>query len=63
MRRLARSMPARELAKRAYALYEEFRPEIPAGVCGWGAVGDLDLDRCWSRGMTGFLRRDILVCP
>ena len=45
MVRLARSMPARELAKRAYALYEEFRPEIPAGVRGWGAAGDLDLDR------------------
>jgi len=42
---LARSMPARELAKRAYALYEEFRPAIPAGVGGWGAAGDLDLDR------------------
>jgi hypothetical protein len=45
MVRLARSMPARELAKRAYALYEEFRPAIPAGVGGWGAAGDLDLDR------------------
>ena len=42
---LARSMPARELAKRAYALYEEFRPAIPAGMGGWGAAGDLDLDR------------------
>jgi hypothetical protein len=45
MTRLARSMLARELAKRAYALYEEFRPVIPAGVRGWGAAGDLDLDR------------------
>jgi len=45
MQRLARSMPARDLAKRAYALYEEFRPTIPAGVRGWGASGNLDLDR------------------
>ncbi len=28
---------------RAYALYEQFRPEIPAGVKGWGAKGVLDL--------------------
>jgi hypothetical protein len=30
-------MPPRDLAKRAYSLYEEFRPEVPAGVDGWGA--------------------------
>ena len=30
---------------RAFALYEEFRPEIPAGTKGWGAKGELDLDR------------------
>ncbi len=45
MERLARSMPARDLAMKAYALYEQFRPDIPAGVRGWGAAGDLDLDR------------------
>lgn len=28
---------------RAYHLYEQFRPEIPAGVRGWGAAGELDL--------------------
>jgi len=44
MVRLARSLPAGELAKRAYTLYEEFRPRIPAGVRGWGAAGNLDLD-------------------
>jgi hypothetical protein len=37
-------MPASELAQRAYKLYEEFRPEVPAGVAGWGAAGRLDLD-------------------
>ncbi|MGO9005116.1 MAG: hypothetical protein ACLQIQ_20680 [Beijerinckiaceae bacterium] len=45
MERLARSLPPPEMAVRAYHLYEEFRPEIPAGVKGWGAVGELDLDR------------------
>ena len=43
MKRLARPMPARELALKSYALYEQFRPAIPAGVRGWGAAGDLDL--------------------
>jgi hypothetical protein len=41
---LARSLPPKVLADRAYALYEQFRPEIPAGVGGWGAAGKLDLD-------------------
>lgn len=45
MTRLARSLPARDLATRAYGLYEEFRPAIPAGTRGWGAKGDLDLAR------------------
>ena len=40
---LAGALPPRELADRAYALYEEFRPEIPPGVTGWGAAGVLDL--------------------
>jgi len=44
MERLARSMPTRDLARGAYALYEQFRPSVPAGVSGWGAAGDLDLD-------------------
>lgn len=45
MRALARSMSADELARRAWALYEAFRPEVPPGVRGWGAAGTLDLDR------------------
>jgi hypothetical protein len=45
MTRLARSLTPRELAGRAYRLYEEFRPSVPAGVRGWGAAGKLDLDR------------------
>ena len=41
---VAQSMPTEEIAARAYRLYEEFRPAIPAGVTGWGAAGELDLD-------------------
>jgi hypothetical protein len=33
-----------KLAKKAYGLYEKFRPEIPPGKKGWGASGKLDLD-------------------
>lgn len=42
-RALARSRTPAALATEAYALYEAFRPEIPAGVRGWGAAGVLDL--------------------
>ena len=44
MQRLARSYQPKELAARAFGLYERFRPAIPEGVKGWGARGDLDLD-------------------
>jgi hypothetical protein len=44
MATLARSFPPRDLAARAYRLYEQFRPEIPEGTRGWGAFGILDLD-------------------
>lgn len=43
MTALAMSMNPSELANRAYGLYEQFRPEIPAGKRGWGAKGQLDL--------------------
>ncbi len=42
MQELASSRPPRVLARDAYALYEAFRPEVPAGSRGWGAAGDLD---------------------
>jgi hypothetical protein len=45
MRELAKSYPPKRLAEIGYTLYERFRPEIPAGVRGWGAKGRLDLDR------------------
>jgi hypothetical protein len=41
---LAKSLPPSEVAGKAYALYEKFRPEIPPGKKGWGASGKLDLD-------------------
>ena len=44
MEALAASFPPAELARRAYPLYEKFRPEIPEGTRGWGAAGDLDLE-------------------
>jgi len=44
MLELAKSLPPSELAGKAYALYEKFRPEIPPGKKGWGASGKLDLD-------------------
>ena len=43
MQRLAKSHKPKELAGRAFPLYERFRPAIPEGVRGWGAKGDLDL--------------------
>jgi hypothetical protein len=44
MEALAAAWPSDELADTAYALYERFRPQIPAGRTGWGAKGTLDLD-------------------
>jgi hypothetical protein len=43
MEGLARAREPDDLAERALALYERFRPEIPAGKKGWGAKGMLDL--------------------
>lgn len=42
---LARSLSLEDLAARAYELYEGFRPEVPTGTSGWGALGVLDLAR------------------
>ena len=43
MTKLAARFTPKELAERAFGLYEEFRPAIPSGVKGWGATGTLDL--------------------
>lgn len=45
MQDLAKSFPKDELARRAYDLYEKFRPVVPEGVRGWGAEGELDLKK------------------
>jgi hypothetical protein len=45
MRALAKSFRPEQLSQNAFSLYEKFRPPIPTGVTGWGAKGNLDLDR------------------
>lgn len=45
MEELANAYEPDQLAAKAYELYEQFRPEIPAGKKGWGAAGKLDLDQ------------------
>jgi hypothetical protein len=45
MRALARAYSPKRLEAIGFALYEQFRPEIPEGVKGWGAKGRLDLAR------------------
>jgi hypothetical protein len=44
MEKLAKAYTPKQLESKAYGLYEKFRPEIPEGVKGWGAKGELDLD-------------------
>jgi hypothetical protein len=39
METLAKAYPPEQLAAKAYALYESFRPAIPEGTRGWGAAG------------------------
>src|SRR5262249_22070926 len=45
MQELAKRFAPDELAEQGFGLYEQFRPEIPEGVKGWGAKGELDLER------------------
>jgi hypothetical protein len=45
MEALAASLPPAELAKRAFSLYERFRPEVPSDERGWGAKATLDVER------------------
>lgn len=44
MEALAKAFKPEDLAVKAFSLYEQFRPAIPAGVAGWGAKGELNLD-------------------
>ena len=45
MKKLAASYAPKELAGQANSFYERFRPEIPAGIKGWGAAGELDTEK------------------
>lgn len=45
MRDLAKAFRPEQLMKNSFMLYEKFRPAIPGGVTGWGAKGNLDIDR------------------
>ena len=42
---LANALDPDELAQQGFSLCEPFRPEIPEGVGGRGAKGELDLGR------------------
>ena len=53
MEALANALPPDDLAERAFALYETFRPQIPSGKKGWGAKGTLDLRLIRSLAPTG----------
>ena len=57
MSALAARCPPAELEAHAYALYERFRPEIPAGTRGWGAKGVLDLAALARLGPRGAAKR------
>jgi hypothetical protein len=50
MEALAKAYSPDQLAAQAYALYEQFRPDIPEGKKGWGAAGQLELDQICSLG-------------
>ena len=45
MEALAASLPPEELNRIGFRLYERFRPEVPEGTRGWGAKGELRLER------------------
>jgi hypothetical protein len=45
MHALASRLPPEELNRVGFRLYEAFRPEVPEGVQGWGAKGELRIER------------------
>ena len=51
MRGLAKTFRPEQLRTKALGLYEDFRPAIPEGARGWGAKGNLDIDRILSLAM------------
>ena len=45
MEALAASLPPAELNRVGFRLYERFRPDVPEGAQGWGAKGEMRLER------------------
>jgi hypothetical protein len=45
MEQLAKSVPPKELRAKTYSLYGQFTPQVPAGMEGWGAKGEHDVNR------------------
>ena len=45
MEGLAATLPPEELNRIGFRLYEQFRPDVPEGAQGWGAKGELRLER------------------
>ncbi len=45
METLAASLPPAELTRVGFRLYERFRPDVPDGAGGWGAKGELRIER------------------
>ena len=43
MAELAAAHEPADLYRRGFRLHEQFRPGVPAGESGWGALGELDL--------------------
>lgn len=50
MEALAARLPPEDLEQIGFRLYEQFRPEVPEGVKGWGAKGELRLARVLGAG-------------
>lgn len=51
METIAESLPPEELSRVGFRLYEKFRPDVPDGAQGWGAKGELRIERI--RGAVG----------
>jgi len=45
METVAASLPPEELNRIGFRLYERFRPDVPDGAQGWGAKGELRIER------------------
>ena len=52
---------ADELAKHAYNLYSEFRPQIAQGQAGWGKPGLLDLQQIKDLHKKGLRPSDVSI--